>query len=437
MALIHPFRGYRYNQKLVEDMNKVAVQPYDKITPAMQVEYYRRSPFNAVRITLNREKTGNPDTEYPEAGKTLCEWIERKVLLQDGSPAIYAYYQDYVYEGTRKLQKGFIALLDLKGSESGIIPHERTLQAPKLDRLRLLRSTENNEDSVFMLYSDEGLTVNRIMDASVSDRDPDLEVRDDYGVLHRLWAITEPESVKEIRDSMRPHRLFIADGHHRFETSVNFMKECRERGWVEAQTESFDKRMITCFNIADGVTILPTHRLIRDLPGFDAPSFLERIGNHFDVKDFFKREDLIDAMKREPGRNVFGFYSGDGKPFRLLMLKNEARGDRLLQGYIDEYRNLDVSILHILILEHYLGIDESKLVSQSNVDYARDIDPCIEAVDSGKYQAAFFLNPTTAQQMQSLALKGEKMPQKSTDFYPKLLTGLVFMKMKMRKTSNV
>ena len=433
MAFIHPFRGYRYNKELLEDMNRVAVQPYDKITSAMQDDYYRRSPFNAVRITLNREKIENPDTEYPEAGKTLSEWIERQVLLQDDSPAIYAYYQDYVHEGTRKLQKGFIALLDLKGSESGIIPHERTLQAPKMDRLRLLRSTENNEDSVFMLYSDEELTVNRIMDTSVSDRDPDLEVLDDYGVRHRLWALSEPERVKEIRDSMRPHRLFIADGHHRFETSVNFMKECRERGWVEAQNESFDKRMITCFNIADGVTILPTHRLIRDLPDFDAPAFLEQIGNHFDVRDFCTREDLLDAMKQERGRNVFGFYSGGDEPFRLLVLKDEARGDRLLEGYIDEYRSLDVSILHILILEHYMGIDESKLVSQSNVDYGRDIDPCIEAVDSGKYQAAFFLNPTTAQQMQSLALKGEKMPQKSTDFYPKLLTGLVFMKMVINK----
>lgn len=437
MALVHPFRGYRYNQKLVEDMDRVAVQPYDKITSEMQAEYYGRSPFNAVRITLNREKNENPNTEYPEAGKTLEEWIERQVLLQDASPAIYAYYQEYAHEGTRKLQKGFIALLDLEGSEAGILPHERTLQAPKLDRLRLLRSTENNEDSVFMLYSDEGLTVNRVMDASVSGRDPDLQVRDDYGVLHRLWAISEPEKLQKIQDSMRPQRLFIADGHHRFETSVNFMKECQERGWVQAQTESFDKRMVTCFNIADGVTILPTHRLIRDLPDFEAPLFLQQIRSHFQVQDFLNREDMLDAMKQERDRNVFGFYSGANEPFRMLTLKEEARGDRILEGYIDEYRNLDVSILHLLILERHLGIDESKLVSQSNVDYARDIDPCIEAVDSGRYQAAFFLNPTTAQQMQNLALRGEKMPQKSTDFYPKLLTGLVFMKMKIKKTSNV
>lgn len=437
MAFVHPFRGYRYNQKLVEDMNRVAVQPYDKITSEMQDDYYQRSPFNAVRITLNREKIENPDTKYPEAGHILREWIERQVLIQDASPAIYAYYQEYVRQGRRKLQKGFIALLDLQGSEAGIIPHERTLQAPKLDRLRLLRSTESNEDSVFMLYSDEGLTVNSIMDESVSEREPDLEVSDDYGVSHRLWAIAEPERLRKIQDSMRPHRLFIADGHHRFETSVNFMKECRERGWVRAGIESFDKRMVTCFNIADGVTILPTHRLIRDLADFDAPSFLKQIRSHFEVQDFVNLENLLGAMKQPHNRNLFGFYSGNGEPFRLLSLKEQARGDRLLDSYIDEYRSLDVSILHILILERHLGIDESKLVSQTNVDYARDIDPCIEAVDSGKYQAAFFLNPTTAQQMQSLALKGEKMPQKSTDFYPKLLTGLVFMKMNIKKTPDV
>jgi uncharacterized protein (DUF1015 family) len=433
MAFVFPFRGYRYNGEIVKNLSGVVVQPYDKISEELQQEYYRRSPYNSVRITLNLEKSKDPDTSYPEAGSTLQQWIDRKILLQDPLPAIYAYYQSYRVDGAEKLQKGFIALLDLKGSQAGIIPHERTLQAPKQDRLRLLRSTESNEDSVFMLYSDESLTVNRIMDETVADRAPDMEVRDDFGVLHRLWAVSDPEKLNRIQNSMQPRSLFIADGHHRFETSVNYMQECEQRNWTPAGTESFDKRMITCFNIADGVTILPTHRLVRDLTDFDVPTFLESAGNHFEVTEADSREGLFQAMKRGRGWNVFGFYPGATKKFYLLKLKEEARNDPLFDAYVGEYRQLDVSILHILILEKYLGINESKLVSQSNVDYARDVEPCIEAVDSGKYQAAFFLNPTTAAQMQSLALKGERMPQKSTDFYPKLLTGLVFMKMRMRK----
>ena len=416
MAFVYPFRGYRYNKEIVKDINRVVVQPYDKITTEMQEEYYRRSPYNAVRVTLNLEKQKNPNTEYSEAASTLSRWIGQKVLLRDDSPAIYAYYQEYIHEDKRKLQKGFIALLDLKGSEAGIIPHERTLQAPKQDRLQLLRSTENNEDSVFMLYSDKSLVVNRIMDESISNRIPDIEARDDFGVIHKLWAITETGKLKNIQNAMQKERLFIADGHHRFETSLNFMKECEQRNWSPAGPESFDKRMVTCFNI-----------------DFKTPLFLENIQNHFEVRTVDSREILFKEMNQEYGRNVFGFYPSDTKKFYLLALKEEAQNDSIFDAYIEEYRRLDVSILHILILEQHLGINESKLVSQSHVDYARDVDRCIEAVNAGKYQAAFFLNPTTSTQMQSLALKGERMPQKSTDFYPKLLTGFVFMKMKINK----
>jgi uncharacterized protein (DUF1015 family) len=433
MAYVYPFRGYRYNSEIVTDLNRVVTQPYDKIASELQEDYYGRSPYNVVQITLNREKKKNPETDYAEAGSVYRKWLAQKVLLPDPSPAIYAYYQEYTFEGRNHLQKGFIALLDLKDSEAGIMPHERTFQAPKRDRLRLLRSIESNEDAVFMLYSDEHLTVNRIMDENLADRVPVIEVKDDYGVLHRLWAITDSEKLKKIQDAMQPKRLFIADGHHRFETSINFMEECKQNNWRPDGIESYDKRMVTCFNIADGVTILPTHRLIRDLPDFEVLSFLHNIRNHFEVKEAGSETSLFHQMKQECGRNVFGFYPEKLKKFYLLKLKEKTQEDALLQSHIEAYRQLDVSILHILLLEHYLGINESKLVSQSNLDYARDVKSCIEWVDSGKYQAAFFLNPTTAAQMQRLALEGERMPQKSTDFYPKLLTGLVFMKMHIIK----
>lgn len=423
MALVYPFRGIRYNKETIGDFQKVVTQPYDKMTPSMQDEYYRCSPFNVVRITLNLENRTNPETRYPDAGSIFLKWIAEKVLLQDSLPAMYAYYQEYAFEGQTRLQKGFISLLDLKNSESGIIPHENTLAAPKQDRLRLMRSIEANEDLIYLLYSDDRLTVNRIMDESISGRPAEIEVKDEYGAVHRVWAITDPETLRKMQDSMRSQRLFIADGHHRFETSINFMNECREKGWEPAGLESFDKRMVTCFNSVDGVTILPTHRMIRDLPEFDPGTFLRKIEDHFEAEPVSSASALWEKMKKGQRDNVFGFYPATLRKFYFLRLRKNVEVDR----------RLDVSVLHSLLLERLLGIDESKLASQAHLDYMRERDLCIKLVDEGKYQAAFFLNPTTAEQMQQIASRGERMPQKSTDFFPKLLAGLIFMQMKIAK----
>jgi uncharacterized protein (DUF1015 family) len=423
MALVYPFRGIRYNKETIGDFQKVVTQPYDKMTPSMQDEYYRCSPFNVARITLNLENRTNPETRYPDAGSIFLKWIAEKVLLQDSLPAMYAYYQEYAFEGQTRLQKGFISLLDLKNSESGIIPHENTLAAPKQDRLRLMRSIEANEDLIYLLYSDDRLTVNRIMDESISGRPAEIEVKDEYGAVHRVWAITDPETLRKMQDSMRSQRLFIADGHHRFETSINFMNECREKGWEPAGLESFDKRMVTCFNSVDGVTILPTHRMIRDLPEFDPGTFLRKIEDHFEAEPVSSASALWEKMKKGQRDNVFGFYPATLGKFYFLRLRKNVEADR----------RLDVSVLHSLLLERLLGIDESKLASQAHLDYMRERDLCIKLVDEGKYQAAFFLNPTTAEQMQQIASRGERMPQKSTDFFPKLLAGLIFMQMKIAK----
>ncbi len=423
MAFVYPFRGFRYNKEVVGDFDNVVAQPYDKTTAAMQEDYYRRSPYNVVRITLNMEKRDNPESQYPEAASILRQWIADKILIQDALPSMYAYYQDYMVEGQRKTQRGFIALLDLSNSESGIIPHEHTLAAPKQDRLRLMRSIEANEDFIYMLYSDDTLAVNRLIDESISGKKAEIEVTDEYGAIHRIWAITDPEALGAIQNAMLHKKLFIADGHHRFETSINFMNECREKGWKPAAVESFDKRMVTCFNTADGVTILPTHRLIRDLPEFDADTFLRRIEEQFRVDPFPSAAALWEEMKKGRSDITIGFYPASSRNFYILRLKKGPGTGR----------PLDVTVLHSLLLERFLGIDESKLAAQSHLDYMRERELAVELINQGKYQAAFFLNPTTPEQMQQIASKGERMPQKSTDFYPKLLTGLVFAKMKIEK----
>jgi uncharacterized protein (DUF1015 family) len=433
MALVYPFRGFRYDKNVVEDLSRVVTQPYDRTTPAMQDAYYRHSPYNVVRITLNIEKREDPNTGYQEAGLTFKRWIEQKVLIQDKTPAFYAYYQEYVIEGRTKLQKGFIALLDLNDAGSGVLPHEHTLAAPKQDRLRLMRSIEANEDLIYMLYADDTLTVDQIMDQNISGRQPQMLVDDEYGTTHRIWEITDPEAVGKIRRAMHPQKLFIADGHHRFETAVNFMNECERKNWIPGEVESFDKRMVTCFNIASGVTILPTHRLVRDISAFDARSFLQNIGRDFSVERLSSAENLWKRMKDARKDHVLGFYPGHIGAFFLLWLKQPAGEDSLMRDHEEACSKLDVSILHSLLLERYLGIDKSKLAAQAHVDYSSERESCILMVDEGRYQAAFFLNPTTAEQMQRIASLGERMPQKSTDFYPKLLTGLVFMRMGIRK----
>jgi uncharacterized protein (DUF1015 family) len=432
MALVFPFRGFRYNKEVVGDFARVVTQPYDKTTPSMQDEYCQSSPFNVVRITLNSEKKNDADTQYPEAGATFNQWIEQKVLIQDDQPAIYAYYQEYTIEGQTRLQRGFIALLDLLNSGSGIIPHEHTLAAPKRDRLHLMRSIEGNEDLIYMLYADDALSVDRVMDAGISGQQPEIEVEDEYGALHRIWAITDPNALGQIQHALQPQKLFIADGHHRFETSLNFMHECEQKNWRADGVESFDKRMVTCFNSAGSITILATHRLVRDLSGFSALSFLREVEPLFTVEPIASADGLWKKISEERDRHVFGFYAGS-QEFFLLRMKPCAQEDPSLLKHSEAYRELDVSILHSLLLEKYLGIDESRLAAQTNIDYERERESCIQWIDEGKYQAAFFLNPTTAEQMQRIASSGERMPQKSTDFYPKLLTGLIFMKMKIGK----
>jgi len=432
MAQIHPFHGFLFNQEITGDPGQVVTQPYDKTSPAMQDEYHDRSPYNVIRITLNREKRNDPETAYPDAGATFRKWIDEKVILPQDRPAFYPYYQEYSIDGKTYLQKGFIALLDLKKSGEEIIPHENTLAAPKQDRLQLLRSTEGNEDLIYMLYNDDSLTIDRVMDKLTADIKPAIETTDEFGATHRVWALTDPAAIEEITRSMQSQNLFIADGHHRFETAVNFMRECEQKGWTPAGLESFDKRMVTCFNSAAGVNILATHRLLRDLADFNATNFLQNLEEHFTIENHETAELLWKRMLEERERHVLGFYAGN-KRFYLLTKKPSALSDTVFQKHSTELRELDVSILHTLILDHRLGIDEEKLAKQTNIDYARSREACIERVDSGKYQAAFLLNPTTPQQMQRIASAGERMPQKSTDFFPKLLTGLVFMKMQINK----
>ena len=434
MTRIEPFRALHYDAAQIGDPSTVVVQPYDKISEELQQQYYERSPYSAVRITKNQEKVVDPDTDYPDAGNCLNRWLEQRILVQDPAPALYPYYQRFEVDGETKTRKGFIGLLDLDAAGNGILSHERTMAAPKLDRLRLMRRLECNDDLIFMLYPDESRETTSLVDEAVRNAAPVLEAQDDFMVRHQVWSVSDPAVIQQVQNVMASRELYIADGHHRYETSVNFRTECMEKGWKAAAPESFHKRLVACFNTFDeGIAILPTHRLVRDLTEFDASTFLDRARESFDVHPVGSVEEFWHRMRVEQSHHVFGFYGGDSKTFHLLRLHGSAKSDPALVAKGEALKALDVTILHTLVLEKLLGINEAKLVAESHVDFARDRASCIERVDSGSHQAVFFMNPTSVEEVQRVARTGARMPQKSTDFYPKLLTGLVLMKMQIAK----
>jgi len=428
MADIYPFRGYRYFPAAGHP-DQLVTQPYDKISPQLQQDYYARSPYNMVRIIKSLEKNENPVTEYPQAQRLVRQWFDSEILVRDKTSALYVYTQEFEIDGETHTRRSFIGLLQLDEAGAGVRAHEKTLDEPKQDRLRLVRSIEANDELIFMLYDDPGLEVDRTL---APDSAPLVEARDDFGAVHRIFAVAEPDRIAHVRRFLLERTLYIADGHHRFETSLNYLRECRARGWKPAAVESFDKRLVACVALQDpGLKILPTHRLVRNIDGFSAEEFLRQAAEHFDVAHLASRSELFAAMRRA-GQTVIGFYAGGGR-FYALGLKDDAATGRYLPAVSDAYRRLDVVVLHVLLLDRLLGIDDARLAAQTNVEYARDRSGALDRVDAGNYQMAFLLNSTQVRQVHDVASAGEKMPQKSTDFYPKMITGLVLSRMEIDK----
>ncbi len=435
MARIIPFRGYRYDPKVVGDVGNVVSPPYDRVGPDVQRACYERSPYNIVRIIKGIERPDDGDTEnvYTRAAGHLREWIDRGILVRDAEPALYAYHQAYTFVGERLTRKGVVALGKLEPEK--VHAHEQTLKGPREDRLRLMRATEANFGQVFMLYADPTRAADAAIAAAIDGIEPAVEATDADGNSHRLWPITDKAVIDKVKRALADQELYIADGHHRYETAVNYLRECEEKGWRPAAPESFDVRMMTLFNIDEpGMSIRPIHRLVHGIAGFDPARFLERAGKHFVVDRRETFESMVEATERGREAHTFGCFTQDG--FATLRLRDRSIVDRLVAGDRSiDYRGLDVTILHVVILEHLLGIDAQALEEQRNVTYTVDPRSGVAAVRSGGEQAFFYMNPTSAEEVVRVADHGEKMPQKSTDFYPKLLTGLVLSTMEIEKPS--
>ncbi len=433
MAKIAPFRGIRYNHHKVGDLSKVVSQPYDRVRYGLQDQYYDLHPYNIVRIIKGRAFDGdNVDNNvYTRAHDFFQTWLDAGYLLRDPAPALYVYHQTFTLpDGTELTRKAFIAALELvEFSEGTVLPHERTLSGPKVDRLNLLRATKTNFGQIFMLYPDAENRINAILDRAIAGREPDMDVRElfEKDVRQRVWVISDPDAIAQVVNEMAPKQgLIIADGHHRYETALNFRAEMREKHPGAPAGAAFNYRMVTLVSMDDpGLTILPTHRQIHAYTAKTTGQILADAAEYFEVTPMADRAALEGALAMaSPTDRRIGFYDGR---YYLLCLKDPETMAQIAPDRAEEWRMLDVSILHELLIERLMGISKEQIAAHENIEYHRDLDLALSQVDSGEALCVYILNPTRMAEVRACSDQGAKMPQKSTDFYPKVITGLVAM----------
>jgi len=467
MARIYPFRALRYDTSRVQ-MEDVVTQPYDKITPEMQQRYYERSPYNLIRIILGKHEPGDTEPQdslpageqahnvYTRAAKWLKQWRAEGILAEEAEPALYGYSQTYTVPHSAaagrpaeiRERRGFIALGHLYDyAEKVVYRHEQTFPKHKSDRMALFKATRAYCEQVYMLYSDPGFTAEKLIFGTKSQsggpgrdgkdtRPADLAITDEYGVVHRVWKLTDPALINLILTAMADKKLIIADGHHRYETSVAYAKERSAQlrlplgepldpdeklspSHLPAPPFPEAAMMMTFVNMdAPGITILPTHRVVFGLKEFKTEEFLARAEEFFTVTPL-KSADL-EPMTAAEG-TAFLVVTGDGS--HLLKPKPEAV-KTALAGIPARQARLDVVQLHSILLDRILGLTEARITQEGNVRFIREAAEAVEQVRSGEADVAFLIKPITLDQLRDVSLSGDVMPQKSTDFYPKLLSGL-------------
>ncbi len=438
MAEIHPFRAVRYDPRRVSPA-QVATQPYDKITPALQGRYYAASPYNLVRIILGRrQEIDSPeDNVYSRAAAYFRDWRQQGILRQDSLPSLYVYSQrftlpDSAQEGsTTKLERrGFIALGRLEDYSAGIVfRHEQTLAKPKADRLDLLRATHAHFGQIFMLYEDSGEVESRLS----TDASPDIEITDEYGVDHRVWQISDARLIDWVKSAMANKKLIIADGHHRYETALTYRDECRAAATFSTKRSSTSPSefvMMTFVNMNSlALLILPTHRVVHGLASFSVETFRNSARAFFDLEEV---EATLDASRagailRESGGGGTSILAVTANRAYLLHHPDHNAAAQVFGGLSLRQQALDVVQLHKCLLEKVLNLSEESIRNQQNISYVRDAEEALSQVrgPSGtRANVAFLMNPCRVTQVRDIAFAGEVMPQKSTDFYPKLLSGL-------------
>ncbi len=445
MAQVHPFRAYRYNPARIS-FERALTQPYDKISRSMQDKYYAADPNNLISVEKGRayQADSAENNVYTRAATAIENWIRDNVVTQDPAPSFYAYSQEYTVPGTeeRRTRHGFIGTGKLEEYSAGVIfRHEQTLTGPKADRLELLRHTKTHTGQLFMLYSDPQREIEEILAESRASGTPATEMRDEYGVVHRLWVIAEPQRVAFIQKAMEGQKLVIADGHHRYETALIYRNERRASAGKIDPEAACERAMMTFFNTRSaGLTILPTHRVVASVHGFSWPEVRRHLEPWFAAEGFAftSEEEKVGAQKRfltklresreKRGIGVYPRSAHKEQAFYVLTLRKGANLPELLPDVSPLQRELDVVLLHEGILEPALGITPQAVTAEANLTYEREAGAAVEAVDSGRAQISFFLNACDVEEMVKIATSGEVMPQKSTDFFPKLMSGITMFR---------
>ncbi|MCI0403531.1 MAG: DUF1015 domain-containing protein [Acidobacteria bacterium] len=433
MASIYPFRALRFRpEKAGAPLESLITQPYDKITPEMQERYYGLSPHNLIRLELGRRE---PSTEthnvYIRAARWLEETIQAGVLGPDPEPGVYAYFQEYAAPGSkeRRTRKAFIALGKIEDYEAGVVHrHEQTLSGPKADRMELLRHTRAHTGQLFMIYSDPQKEMDKLL-GEVARKDKPQELTDEYGAVHRLWRVSDAATVARFQKGMADKKLIIADGHHRYETALAYRNECRQKTGTANPEAPHERVMMTFVHTEQpGVTVLPTHRVVSNLAGFSFGAFRDKAAEFFDwyayPGDDAAAKLQRDLAERGAERASFGVAATGEAALYLFLLKVSADLAKLLPQVSARQRQLDLVVLHKLLLERCLGIDEEAVRAGRHLRYLRAAEEAVDLARRGEAQVAFLVNPVRPEQVCEIALAGEVLPQKSTDFYPKLLSGI-------------
>lgn len=418
MAEIRAFRGLRFDTEKAGDIGQLACPPYDIISEVQREAFLSINPHNIIRLELPAG-----ENRYEEAGQTLRAWLSSGILRQDDEDALYVYEMGFESEGQPYAVKGFITLVKLEDFTAGVIlPHEETLSKAKADRFHLMSATHCNFSQIYSLYKDEEHAVFPVVDAA-SQGAPDVSFTDADGVAHRLWRVTDADVITTVVHGCEAKKLYIADGHHRYETALNYRNHLREQGTPQPGADYVCMMLVNMEN--DGLVVLPTHRIVRGLADFDAQSALTAAAEYFEIVSGTPEvlaPKLVAAYTEKTKSTIL--YTGSNRA-HLLTLRDISTMEKLLPEKSEAYRGLDVSVLHTLVLERIFGIDRENMANQRNLTYTRDAAEALAAVDAGQADCAFLLNATRVEEIRDVAAAGEKMPQKSTYFYPKLTTGLV------------
>lgn len=436
MATVTPFKGIRYNPDIIGNSADVATPPYDVISPEEQRAFYNRHPNNVVRLILNPGKATDSATDNPHTRSAACfrQWMEQGILKREAQPALYLKAIGYPHEGETFTRYGLIARVGLEPFEKRIIlPHEKTFSKVRSERLELMKATHCNYCPIFSLYPDESGILNTLIEA-VDPSTPCVDFIDDDNHRHRLWRILDPAVHRQVTASMQDKRLFIADGHHRYETALEF------RDYLKASDPSFDAAhpanhvLMYLSSMSDpGLIILPAHRLIKTVGPEDLQQAIGKARTYFDVAEFpFTPEDrkttekkFLEALGNEKDRQCIGIYGHKAPVFHLLKLKTGVMEELFGEELDASLRSLDVTVLTRLVFMKILGFDQQRMDDATLIGYASEAGKALQSIDSGAYDVAFILNPTRIEQVQEVARKGLVMPRKSTYFYPKVKSGLV------------